>query len=92
MPQEYKYWVGKWPMTIGRIRNFMRGFEGTPDERLPFSCHSVRYLMEIIDGNIDPEDEPDEAPWIDNPMSVLSASIPVASKPTVAPEIGRAHV
>lgn len=59
--------VAEHPMTLGRIRHFFARWSGQPRGSVPFSLHAIKFLMAIIDGKIDPPEEPPDAPWIKSP-------------------------
>ncbi len=56
--------VGKWPMTLRRVRHHTAKWKNVDHNACPFAIHSIRFLLGIIDGNITPPEDPTEAPWM----------------------------
>ena len=64
-----EYRLGRWPITIGRIEDWLRGWEGTDSDFVPFGVHATRWLLERCK-DLDPEvapPEPTDAPWVATP-------------------------
>ncbi len=67
MTERENFKVAEWPMTLGRIRHFFARWSGQPRHAVPFSLHAIKFLMAIIDGKIEPPEEPSDAPWVKSP-------------------------
>jgi hypothetical protein len=77
MPELHPH-AGGHPITLARIRDWKRHFDGAPSTRVPFGAHAVKYLLEQIDAlemamliqaheeKVGVGDSPDH-PWIANP-------------------------